>query len=64
VVYTASLLILGWSTKSVKGAGCVYFVGGKEGAVKYLIGVNHEKKCFKYRRRIRVLIYYQMLYNI
>jgi hypothetical protein len=39
----ASLLILGWLTKSVKGAGYVYFVGGKEDALKYLTGVNREK---------------------
>lgn len=63
MVFTASLLILGWSTKSAKGAGCVYFMGGKEEALKYLIGVNREKKFFTYSGRIRVSLYYQLLYN-
>jgi len=61
---TASLLILGRSTKPVKGAGCVYFVGGEEDALKYLIGIIRAKKFFKYSGRTMVPLYYQMLYNI
>jgi hypothetical protein len=48
----------------VKGAGCVYFVGGKEDALKYLIGVNCGKKFFKYSGRIRALLYYRVLHNM
>ena len=48
----------------MKGVGCVYFVGGKEDALKYLIVVNRVKKFLKDIGRIRVPLYYQMLYNI
>lgn len=57
MAYTSALLILGWS-------GCVYFVGGKDDALKYLIGVIRENKFFRYSGRIRVQLYYQMLYNV
>jgi hypothetical protein len=64
LLYTAPMLILGRSTKPVKVDGCVYFVEGKEGVLKYLIGVIRAKKFFKYSERIRVPLCYQMLYDV